>query len=121
MPRSNDIFAANVLRFRTERRMSQNDVAKAAGVNATAVSHWETGRSIPKGKVLDRLEEALGCTLAELFTPGADVKLKPLSPLEHRPPTLAEALRVVNEHMSELVIKRRSRPGNGGGTPVQGS
>ncbi|HYC99716.1 MAG TPA: helix-turn-helix transcriptional regulator [Phycisphaerales bacterium] len=112
MPRSNDIFAANVAFYRGERNLSQERLALACGVNKTAVSHWESGRSIPKGRVLDRLEDALDVPLAALFSPERVEKLAKSEPPKRREPTLREALRVVNAHAGDLVLKIRSKAAN---------
>jgi transcriptional regulator with XRE-family HTH domain len=58
---------ANIARLRTDRGLSQSELAKACGVDETAVSHWETGHSAPKGSRLPIVAEVLGTTIDELY------------------------------------------------------
>ena len=44
------------------------DFAKAIGVSASRVSKWESGVSAPKLKDIDRIAEALGCSVEELMS-----------------------------------------------------
>lgn len=40
-------FADAILKLRSERRMSQTQLAKELGVSYTSVNRWENGRSLP--------------------------------------------------------------------------
>ena len=53
--------------LRTERRMTQEDLAAALGVSPQAVSKWENGVTAPDISLLPRISVAFGVTIDELF------------------------------------------------------
>lgn len=56
----------NICRLRTEKRMSQEELAAALAVSRQSVSKWETGASVPDLDKLLRLSEIFGVTLDAL-------------------------------------------------------
>lgn len=83
----------NIARLRTERRLSQGDLADALGVSRQSVSKWETDASVPELDKLVRLSELFGVTLDQLVKgettadsarpealPGADGRTTAISP-----------------------------------------
>ena len=51
----------NIRRLRTERKLSQLDLALEMGYEASVtVSYWETARSRPSAYIVARLEELFG-------------------------------------------------------------
>jgi transcriptional regulator with XRE-family HTH domain len=52
--------------LRDRRGMTQEGVARAAGVTLGAVRKWEKGTRAPSFEMAIRLARALGCTLDEL-------------------------------------------------------
>ena len=56
----------NIARLRTERRLSQGDLADALGVSRQSVSKWETDASVHELDKLVRLSELFGVTLDQL-------------------------------------------------------
>jgi transcriptional regulator with XRE-family HTH domain len=57
-----EIFPARLKAARGKRGMDQEGLAKKARLNATAISHFETGRRKPSFDNLKRLAEALSVT-----------------------------------------------------------
>ena len=57
-------LAEKILALRTERSLSQGDLAEKLDVSRQSVSKWETGQSVPE---LDKL-----ITLADLFGVSVD-------------------------------------------------
>ncbi len=53
-------------RFRTEKSMSQGDLAEQLGVSRQSISKWETDSSVPDLDKLVKLSEVFGVTLDEL-------------------------------------------------------
>ena len=51
--------------------MHQSDLAEQCGVDKSAVSHWELGKSSPTGSRLPLVAEALGVTVPDLFAEAA--------------------------------------------------
>jgi putative transcriptional regulator len=52
---------------RAERRLSQEQLAKAAGVSRNTVGSIETGRYVPSALLAFRLAQVLGVPVTELF------------------------------------------------------
>lgn len=52
---------------RKKAGLTQKELAEKLGVDQSAVSFWETGRSAPRGAKLFRLADILNCTIDELF------------------------------------------------------
>ena len=56
--------------FRMARRkalLTQRQAAEQIGVSDTAIVQWERHGSIPRGKLLPKIAEVYGCTIADLF------------------------------------------------------
>lgn len=62
-----DLVAWNLRRLRVARELSQDGLAHEAGVDRTYVGRLERAIENPTVGVLDRLADALGAPLAELF------------------------------------------------------
>ena len=53
----------NICRLRTERGLSQGDLADALGVSRQSISKWETDASVPELEKLRRLSELFHISL----------------------------------------------------------
>lgn len=69
---SNAALGAAVRRLRTERGLSQEDLAAAAGIHTTYVSGIERGRRNPSWAVVGGLSVALGVSVVELAARAAE-------------------------------------------------
>ena len=68
----------NICRLRTERGLSQGDLADALDGSRQSISKWETDASIPELEKLLRLSELFHITLDELVKgPGGSVETPP--------------------------------------------
>lgn len=56
-----------IKKFRTNKKLSQAELAQKVGVDRTAVVKWETGKASPASDKLPKLAKLLGCTIEELF------------------------------------------------------
>ncbi len=56
-----------IRKIRLERKMTQEQLAEAAGVGVTHISHIETGNGIPSVQVLIDIINALECSADELL------------------------------------------------------
>lgn len=56
----------NIYRLRTERNLSQGDLAEALDVSRQSVSKWENNAAVPELDKLIRLSRIFGITLDEL-------------------------------------------------------
>ena len=57
----------NIKSLRLKKNISQEVLADIMGVNQTAISQWEMGKSNPASEKLPKLAEALQCSIDELF------------------------------------------------------
>ena len=62
----------NLKKIRIERKMTQREVAKAAGLKAKAYNHYEVGRREPNLETLKKLSTVLECTVDELLEDDDD-------------------------------------------------
>lgn len=61
-----DISGA-IRRLRSERGLTQQDIANAVGVSKVAVGQWESGKSIPRRENLEALSKSYGISIGELY------------------------------------------------------
>lgn len=54
-------------KMREKSGMSQKDLAEELGVDQSAVCLWETGKTLPRAKLLPKIANILGCTTDELL------------------------------------------------------
>lgn len=64
---NNQSLGTMIRALRTERGMTQLDLARQMGVTDKAVSNWERDLSIPDVSSLPRLAELLGVSVEELL------------------------------------------------------
>jgi transcriptional regulator with XRE-family HTH domain len=69
-----EALAENVRILRKIADFSQAALAAAIGVDQTEISKIENGRGNPSVILAERLAEALGVPLSDLFVPGARAK-----------------------------------------------
>ena len=72
-----DLVAWNLRRLRVARELSQDGLALESGVDRTYVGRLERAIENPTVAVLDRLVEALGAPLMELFVVPAEGEARP--------------------------------------------
>ena len=56
-----------IKKHREAAGMSQNELADKLEVNQTAVSMWETGKSVPRYNKLVKMSQLFGCSIEELM------------------------------------------------------
>jgi transcriptional regulator with XRE-family HTH domain len=60
------VFGANVRRERNARAISQNELALRAGLNERTIAKIEAGELAIRAETRDRIQHAIGCSLANL-------------------------------------------------------
>ena len=60
------MLSKNITKLRKSKGLTQVDFAKQLHVTQSAVSHWESGRSIPDTVQLFRIAEFFGVSVEEL-------------------------------------------------------
>lgn len=88
----------NLYRLRTQRNMSQGDVAEALEVSRQSVSKWENNSAVPELDKLVKLSELYGITLDELVGRPAP---KEESPSASSAPT---------QHIQQITVHNEFRP-----------
>lgn len=63
------VFGDNVARARAEKGLSQRALAAKLGISNGTVAAWETKGTWPNPETANKLQEVLGVSLGELFTP----------------------------------------------------
>lgn len=53
--------------FRIKRKLRQSDLADKLGVSRSAISKWETGKSVPQTRLLPKLAKVLRCKVNVLL------------------------------------------------------
>lgn len=66
-----------IYRLRTERNMSQGDLAEALEVSRQSISKWETGGSVPELDKLTKMGELFGVSMDELILGKTEEKEAP--------------------------------------------
>ena len=56
-----------ILKFRNERKITQEEFARLVGVDRSTVTKWETGKCKPTADKLVKVADVLGCTVDELL------------------------------------------------------
>lgn len=57
----------NIAEARKKCGMKQEDLAKELGVDRSSVAKWETGKAMPRAKMLRKIAKVLNCTLDDLL------------------------------------------------------
>ena len=60
-------LSSNLVRFRRERKITQEQLAEFIGVTKASVSKWETGQSTPDIMILPQLASYFDVTIDELI------------------------------------------------------
>ena len=67
----NMLFADTLKKLRTEKGLSQNDIAKRLYVTNSTVSRWESGRRLPDASMIFSLADILGADVNILLSAAA--------------------------------------------------
>ena len=74
----NMLFADTLKKLRTEKRLSQNDIAKRMYVTPTTVSRWESGHRLPDAAMIARLSDVLDTDVNVLLNAAAQSDENPI-------------------------------------------
>lgn len=64
----NFINGSVIKQLRTDKRMTQRELAEKLNISDKTVSKWETGKGIPDIGIVEELAKVLGVSIAELLT-----------------------------------------------------
>ena len=68
-------FAETLRTLRTERKMSQQQLAERVYVNRTTISKWEAGTRFPDAAMIFRLSKCFGVDADKLFEAVSNGKI----------------------------------------------
>jgi transcriptional regulator with XRE-family HTH domain len=60
-------FSERIRLIRQQKKISQNDLSKAAGINVKSLSRYELGTSVPPANALKAIADALGVSADSLL------------------------------------------------------
>jgi len=70
------IFAENLKKCRTEKGISQSELANKIDIHVTHLSRYERGLSLPSIEVAQKIADVLEISLDELVNGGEDLKIQ---------------------------------------------
>lgn len=76
------MFSDNIVRMRKEKGLTQVGFANSLHVTQSAVSHWESGRSVPDAIQMRRIAEFFGVTIDDLMI---DIHREPVEAVKAAP------------------------------------
>lgn len=74
----NMLFADTMKKLRTEKGLSQNDIAKRMFVTRATVSRWESGHRLPDAAMIARLSDVLDTDVNVLLNAAAQSNENPI-------------------------------------------
>lgn len=73
----NMLFAETLKKLRTEKGLTQRELAQRLYVTRTSVNRWENGSRLPDAAMIVKLSETLGVDINLLFSDAAESKDTP--------------------------------------------
>jgi len=99
------LFAETLRRLRTERGLSQRELAKVMFVTQSTVARWENGSRLPDVAMISRLAECLGVDVNTLMSAAASSDDSPIVIMvEDREIILTGGLSVLEEVMPNATV-----------------
>lgn len=65
-------FASNLKAAMAAKNISQAELADRSGISKSGISQYLSGKYQPKGKIINKLAETLGCSAAYLMSDDED-------------------------------------------------
>lgn len=107
----NPLFADTLRKLRTEKELSQRELAKRMYVTRSTVARWENGSRLPDAMMMSRLAECLGVDVGELLSIAAEGDEVPnVIMVDDRKVVLTGGLPVLEEVMPHAAVVGFTRP-----------
>ena len=104
-------FAERLKQFRTEKGLSQQQLAMKMLVDRSSIARWENGTRSPDILLMPRLAESLGVDVSDLLADDSAVPVIPrIILVDDEKPNLAGGLRVLSETLPGAEITGFLRP-----------
>ena len=102
---TNMLFAETLRKLRSEKEMSQRELAERMYVTRSAVVRWENGSRMPDAAMITRLSRVLGTDIGTLFSATAQNDDSPIVIMvDDNKAILSDSLPVLEEVMPSAVI-----------------
>ena len=102
---TNMLFAETLRKLRSEKEMSQRELAERMYVTRSAVVRWENGSRMPDAAMITRLSRVLGTDIGTLFSATAQNDNSPIVIMvDDNKAILSDSLPVLEEVMPSAVI-----------------
>jgi len=105
-------FAENLKKLRSEKGITQQQLASMMYITRSSISRWESGQRIPDLVLLPRLARCLGVDVSELFPYESQPQRTPVVIIvDDEPPILAGELNTLGEVLPGMEITGFTKPG----------
>ena len=102
---TNMLFAETLRKLRSDKEMSQRELAERMYVTRSAVVRWENGSRMPDAAMITRLSRVLGTDIGTLFSATAQNDDSPIVIMvDDNKAILSDSLPVLEEVMPSAVI-----------------
>ena len=99
------LFAETLKKIRTDKGLSQRELAEGMYVTRSTVARWESGSRLPDAAMISRLAECLGTDVSELLSAAAESDEVPnVIMVDDRKIFLSGALPILEEVMPGAII-----------------
>ncbi len=107
----NTLFAETLKKLRTEKRLSQRELAERMYVTRTSVVRWENGSRLPDAAMILRLAEALDADINILFNAAAQSDESPnVIMVDDNKIILTGGLPILEEAMPNATVTGFTKP-----------
>ena len=108
---SMNIFGETLKRLRTEKGLSQQQIADHLHISRAGVANWEAGRRMPDANTIFQIAELLGVDTSSLLATAVDTDESPnIIVLDDEPVILKGEINVLQEAMPNANIIGSTRP-----------
>ena len=105
------LFAGTLRKLRSERGLSQQELAERMYVTRSTVARWENGSRLPNAVMISRLAECLNIDFSTLMSAAAESDESPnVIVVDDRKIVLSGAVSILENVMPDAVITGFTRP-----------
>ena len=107
----NNLFADTLKKLRTEKGLTQNQLAGMMFVNKTTISKWESGSRLPDASMITRLARALDVDVSTLFSTASESDESPnIIMVDDNKDILTYSLQILEEVVPNAMITAYNWP-----------
>lgn len=106
----NMVFADTLKRLRTEKHLTQQDLAKLIHVTRPAVTHWESGHRLPDAAMISLLADILGVDVNVLLTAAQSDELRNVIMVDDNKVILNGGLQIIEQVIPNASVTGFTKP-----------